>query len=406
MRTTIAIIFTVLLTTVYAQIDDYKILLDSAKTLFKDGSNLYGEEYNNFNYYPIVSILEKIVEVNPSDAEARYFLGYTYSQINSRHGETILSTNLELLYKTSEQFEEVIRLTPKYTGENIILDPYSKLAAEWGTMATVYWYNNKIDSAIWAFKEGRKRYGFGDFILELHKNVLDACTKNAILISSGDNTSYPLWYLQIVENYRTDITVVDINLLNTKWYPLFLSRNKFVTFDLPYEVLDTIEYKKWTDSVITINNFSWTVKPSYYDLLLRGDRVFLSLLNGNKFERDLFFTTGFSEKQRLNLKKYLFSFIVVDKLSISNKDLKSFENDKKTTSKILNLAEHLNLNSDGELALFNIFRCNLLFKINNYLDKKEKKKAKKLMKLLDEFANEKKYLYPDENWEKYINYLN
>ena len=406
MKTVITVIFTFFLTTACGQPDNCKTVLDSAKVLFQSESNLSQEEFDRFDYYPIVSMLEKAIELNPKDAEARYFLGYTYSRINSRDGRSMIDMDLELLYKTSEQFEKVIELEPKYTGEIIVLDPYAKQTAEWGAMAMGYWFNNKTDSAIWAFKEGKKRYGFGDFVLEFHKKVLDACSENAILISSGDITIFSLWYLQIVENYRTDVTIVEINLLNTKWYPAFLSKNKSVVFDLPDDVLDTIEYAKWTDTIITINDFSWTVKPSYYDqYLLRGDKVFLSLLNGNKFQKELFFTTGFEEERRLSLKEYLLPLMIVDKLSVSDKNLPSFENDETKISEILNLSKHLNLNSSGERNIFDIYRYHILMKVNDFLNNNDNEKAKKFMELLDKFANDKEYPYLNEKWNEYVDYL-
>jgi len=399
MKTLFTIILTLSFAIIYSQTDDFEQLLKNGKAEFK-------KEYAKQDYLLAIDYLEKAVKIKPKHAEAHYFLAYAYSRLNSKDGKGMIQMSLALTIKCSEHLEIVNRLTPKYEGESVILDPYSKLTAEWGSMAMSYWHNNMPDSAKWAFKEGKKRGGFSNFFFQTNRAALDLCSDDAILISSGDNFTFPLWYLQIAEGYRKDVSVIDISLLNTKWYPGFLSKQNIVQFDLAEAVLDTVEYSKWSDSTITINNFSWTMKPSYYNkYLLRSDLVFLSLLKENNFDRELFFTSGFNKSMQLSLSDYLLSLIVIDKLNTNNTEQLSFTKYKLEITKILSTIYLVNKNSLHELYFVDNMRHKLLEKASFYIEKGMTKEATELFEIMDKYANEKAYPFQHENSKKYSNYL-
>jgi hypothetical protein len=56
-------------------------------------------------------------------------------------------------------------------------------------------------------------------------NVLQSVEPYGIIFTNGDNDTFPLWYLQEVEEIRQDVTVIVVQYLYTQWYPRQLNHH-------------------------------------------------------------------------------------------------------------------------------------------------------------------------------------
>ena len=69
-------------------------------------------------------------------------------------------------------------------------------------------------SQTWDDHDRSGRYTTRDFGF----NYLSSLDENAIIFTNGDNDTFPLWYAQEVEDFRTDVRVVNLSYLTTDWY--------------------------------------------------------------------------------------------------------------------------------------------------------------------------------------------
>ncbi len=86
-------------------------------------------------------------------------------------------------------------------------------------------------SQTWDDHDRSGRYAARDFGM----NYLSSIDKNGIIFTNGDNDTFPLWYAQEVEGYRTDVRVVNLSYLSTDWYIAQMQRAAYDSKPLPMQ---------------------------------------------------------------------------------------------------------------------------------------------------------------------------
>ena len=198
------------------------------------------------------------------------------------------------------------------------------------------------------------------------KSYLSSCDKNAILFTIGDNDTFPLWYAQEIEKFRTDVKIVNTSLFMTDWYidqmkmksyesdplPISFTHSEYVGDKLDYvahipkietrwDVKDFIAFIKNPKSTVEMQNGQTihfyptnkiripidkntiiknkVVSPQYNDSIvsaididIKGSAIYknrlmmLDLIANNNWKRPIYFSGGsFDDDDYIWMKDYM-----------------------------------------------------------------------------------------------------
>lgn len=188
------------------------------------------------------------------------------------------------------------------------------------------------------------------FALDMARSYLSGCAPNAILFTYGDNDTYPLWYIQEVEGYRTDVRVINYGLMGADWcirqmyepvnetpsMPLSIPKERYKNGELDNVLLMTKSQEfahlkqvvkfigsDHTESKLPLQNgekIDYSPVNSFFlpadsgdtllwrcpkNILYKNDIALLDLLATNNWERPVYFTIGADPAIFLGMDNYL-----------------------------------------------------------------------------------------------------
>jgi tetratricopeptide (TPR) repeat protein len=116
-------------------------------------------------------------------------------------------------------------------------EPFKKISDIWTKEAKLN-FRNTVDFEV---------------LLEFNENILTSAPHNGILITNGDNDTYPAWFLQLT-GMRTDVLIVNRSLFNLKEYAQYLQRQG-LPLEISEEALDDVQhYRDDTGEFVTISD--------------------------------------------------------------------------------------------------------------------------------------------------------
>ncbi|HEX2969464.1 MAG TPA: DUF2723 domain-containing protein [Bacteroidales bacterium] len=68
---------------------------------------------------------------------------------------------------------------------------------------------------------------------DIGANYLKSCAPDAVLFTYGDNDSFPVWYIQDVEQVRPDVRVANLSYIQAGWYIAMMRQKAFESDPLP-----------------------------------------------------------------------------------------------------------------------------------------------------------------------------
>ncbi|MDR0830338.1 MAG: hypothetical protein LBN95_09570 [Prevotellaceae bacterium] len=278
------------------------------------------EEFKAEHYDNAIALMEKALAQNQNDAEIYFYLGW-FNHYRAYDSRPLRGYDFSYSQKIFEYLDKAIELNPKYGNAKYFY------GAECSANAFAAMQNNDCEKVKYFYNLAFQKGAYPKWLIEIGKNILNQCEKNAILFTGGNADFDICMYLQLIENHRKDITIIPIaTFIDRPWYIKLLKNGlenciKKINISLTDNQIDDMRPFKWrtTDIFIPVSDkmkkdfslsadyqMKWTVEPNFstnvQQIKIEGEdaqnRTYLSpecamlvqIVEDNFLQRPIFFT--------------------------------------------------------------------------------------------------------------------
>lgn len=202
------------------------------------------------HYKDAIALLEKAAMQTPDDAEVFYYLGW-FNHYRAYDSRPLKGYDFEYSARIFSYLDKALMLNPGYG------DAKYFYGAECSANAFQAMQNSDAEKLRHYYKLADDKGAYPAWLKEFGRNFLNGCDENAILFTGGNADFDVCMYLQLHENFRTDITLIPIGNIDRPWYVRFLKNGlkgavKKVDLNLTEAQIMDIHPFKWEPVTVPI----------------------------------------------------------------------------------------------------------------------------------------------------------
>lgn len=323
------------------------------------------EQFKKENYSQAIGLMEKAMIDDPNDAEIYYYLGF-FNHYNAYDSRPLPGYDSIYSQKILSYLDKALEINPNYG------DAKYFYLTECSAAARKEYNNNNLSKVKSHFDKAFKKGAIPEWAIELGKNLLNSCDSNAILFTGGDFSLNICMFAQLHDNYRKDVTIVPLGLLDRPSFILALTNNEnskiirgLKTGLTQEQIMDMHPYK-WDTLTISLDvpnslllkyslsneyKMDWVIEP---DLIsnrvvskIEGENprkrtylsptraMLLNIIETNNWERPIFFTNTYELYFVAGLEKYFQQCGLVSRLTPLKTDDSKFKIDTTILERIV-----------------------------------------------------------------------